>query len=161
MTRLPVWRHRGTVRSCGRAYGERQADDIFYLTQALVRPDRKRLRYAARCWEEIRRWHRPIAELMRAMAAGSRRPVEELTLLLLHEEYERRSHCTAFAATGAAVRAGQTIIGQTWDWPTLLRKWGGVLRLTTDAMPATLTYALPGLWSSAGINEHGLSLVWT
>ena len=28
-------------------------------------------------------------------------------------------------------------------------------------MPRTITYAYPGLWASAGLNEHGLGLVWT
>jgi hypothetical protein len=160
-SRLPSYRYRGSLRSCGRGYGEQHADDIFYLTQALMRPDAKRLRYAERCWREVRTWHRGVAELITAIAAGARMPVEELTLLLLHEEHERRAHCTAFAATGAATRGRAPIIGQTWDWPTLLYKWGGILRLATDTLPATLTYALPGIWNAAGLNEHGLSLVWT
>ena len=69
--------------------------------------------------------------------------------------------CTAFGATGSGTRDGQPIIAQNWDWSPILYPWSSLLRMRTDTMPASLTYAYPGLWAATGINEHGLSLAWT
>jgi isopenicillin-N N-acyltransferase-like protein len=129
--------------------------------QFQVPPNARRLRFAGRCWAELEHWKPPIAEFVRGMAAGSGLSLPEVTLLLLHEEIGHSKLCTAFAATGAGTRDGKPIIGQNWDWSSTLYPWSCLVRLATDAMPSTLTYAYPGLWTAAGMNEHGLSLVWT
>jgi hypothetical protein len=36
------------------------------------------------------------------------------------------------------------VIGQNWDWAQSLYPWSSLVRLRTDSMPATLTYACPG-----------------
>ncbi|MBI2194530.1 MAG: hypothetical protein HYU36_21335 [Planctomycetes bacterium] len=151
----------GTPRACGRAYGECQAEAVRAFMAQEVPPDGKRLRYAGLCWEKLQRWERPVAEWTRGMAQGSGLAVEEITLLLLHEEIVHTKPCTGFGAAGAATRDGGAIIGQNWDWGPSLYPWSMLVRARTDSAPATLTYAYPGLWASAGMNEHGLSLVWT
>jgi len=95
------------------------------------------------------------------MAKGAGLTLPETTLLLLHEEIGHSKLCTAFGATGPGTRNGRPIIGQNWDWGSSLYPWSCLVRLRTSAMPRTLTYTYPGLWSAAGMNEHGLSLVWT
>lgn len=152
---------RGTARRCGRDYGETQAEAIDAFLHMEVAPDRQRLRYAGRCWEMLQQWRKPVPEFARGIAEGARLPVEEITLLLLHEEIVHTKPCTALGATRAGTKDGRPIIGQNWDWNSYLYPWSSLLRLRSDDGPAALHYAYPGLWAAAGINEHGLSLVWT
>ncbi|MBL9213844.1 MAG: hypothetical protein JNG83_00060 [Opitutaceae bacterium] len=158
---LPVAEFRGSPRACGRGYGEVQAEAMRALLTMEVRPNRWRLRLAACCWQELGRWEKPVAEFVRGLAEGSGLTPAETTLLLLHEEIVHSKHCTALGATGPGTRDGRAIIGQNWDWASPLTPWPGLLRLRTNAMPATITYGYPGLWAAAGINEHGLALMWT
>jgi len=151
----------GTPRRCGRDYGESQAERIQAFLQAHVPPNGRRLRFAARCWSSLEEWRRPIAEFVRGLAKGAGLTLPETTLLLLHEEIGHSKLCTAFGATGPGTRNGKPIIGQNWDWGSSLYPWPCLIRLRTSAMPRTFTYAYPGLWSAAGMNEFGLSLVWT
>lgn len=152
---------RGSPRRCGKLYGESQAEAIKALLYKEVPPDRKRLEYARRCWERLRSWEKPVVEFVRGMSDGSGLNLAETTLLLLHEEIVHMKNCTAFGATGSGTKDRSPVIGQNWDWSTTLYPWSGLLKLRTDSAPATLTYTYPGLWACAGINEHGLSLVWT
>lgn len=159
--RRPLLEFYGSPRACGKNYGASQAEAIrgFLEAEAVASPNR--LRLARRCLQTMPDWKKPIQEFVTGMSQGSGIPLTEIVRLLLHEELIRVAHCTAFGATGAATRNGAAIIGQNWDWSAKLYPWPTLLRLRTDAMPATLTYAYPGLWSAAGINEHGLALVWT
>lgn len=77
------------------------------------------------------------------------------TLEIVHQP-----HCTALAAAGTATH-GTTIIAQNWDWAPQLYPWAGLLRLALRGSPRVVTYHYPGLWACAGINEHGLALMWT
>lgn len=152
---------RGTARRCGEEYGRSQADWIRCFYAMETPPDPWRVRYAKRCWNHLRGWMPPITEWILGMAHGSGLSPEELTLLLLHEEIVHTKPCTAVGATREGTRDGHAIIGQNWDWNPRLYPWSSLLRARTDSMPRTLTYAYPGLWACAGVNEHGLSLVWT
>jgi hypothetical protein len=151
----------GTPRQCGKAYGEseREAIQAFLAKEIFFNP--QRLRYAQRCWKVLQGWEKPIAEFVYGMAQGAGLEAHVMTLLLLHEEVVHMEHCTAFGATGAGTKDGKALVAQNWDWNSHLYPWSGMLRLQTTTMPATVTYTFPGLWASAGINEHGLSLVWT
>lgn len=165
MTKLPsqhlILDIRGSAYFCGKAYGEAQAEAIAGFLNHQLSPAVQWRRYAKNCWDRLRSWNDVIVELIQGIADGTGRPVEEIVLALLHEEIGHAKACTAFGATGSATAEGMAIIGQNWDWNPMLYLWPHLLRLTTDAMPATLTYAFPGLWAAAGMNENGLSLVWT
>lgn len=152
---------KGSPRECGRQYGEanREAIDAFLWME--VTPDAQRLRYARRCWAVLRRWERPVVEFVKGMAEGSRLSTVELTLLLLHEEVFHAKPCTAVGATRHGTKDGRAIIGQNWDWNSSLYPWSSLTRLHAKGQPKQLLYSYPGLWASAGINEHGMSLVWT
>jgi hypothetical protein len=151
----------GSPRACGRAYGHQQAEAIEAFLHMEVAPSPQRRRYAARCWELVQRWDRSIAEFTRGMAAGAGIDVADATLLLAHEEIVHIKHCTGIGATRAGTHDGHPIVGQTWDWSPILYPWSSLTRLAMDDAPRALLYSFPGLWASAGINEHGLSLVWT
>jgi hypothetical protein len=151
---------KGTMRQGGQAYGEEFAEGMLGFLQTLG-PDKARLAYAARCWRHIEEDAPLSAEFMQGMAEGSHLPLDHVTLLTLHEEIGHMAHCTAFVASGAATRGGQTINGQNWDFPPGCYPWVSLLRLQLAGTPRTITYQFPGLWACAGINEAGLSLMWT
>lgn len=153
--------YKGTPRACGRAYGEANAEAIRAFLIMEAAPDKKRLSYAGKCWEMAQGWKKPLAEFVRGMAKGSGLSEEEATLLLLHEEIVHAKPCTALGATGSATLDSKAIIGQNWDWNAPLYPWSRLLRIKASGMPAMLNYSYPGLWASAGINEHGMSLAWT
>jgi len=152
---------RGSVRDCGRAYGSSQAEAISAFLQQELQPDALRLAYADRCSKLLGDWEKPVFEFIQGMAEGSGRPLHEIVLLLLHEEIAHVHQCTAIGATRNGTADGSAVIAQNWDWSGSLYPWSSLLRLRSDSMPATLTYAYPGLWAAAGMNEHGLSLAWT
>jgi hypothetical protein len=150
----------GTARECGRAYGNSQAEAIT-ISLSQLQADTFRLTYAERCCKILEEWKKPVFEFVQGMAEGTKRPLEEIVLLLLAEEIGHSHHCTAIGATRSGTVDGSAVLGQNWDSSGSAYFWSSLLRLRTDSMPATLTYAYPGLWACAGINEHGLSLVWT
>jgi hypothetical protein len=152
---------RGTARDCGRDYGSSQAEAIGAFLHQQLEPDTLKLAYADRCNKILGEWEKPVFEFIQGMAEGSGRSLREMVLLLLHEEIGHTHSCTAIGATRNATVDGSAVIGQNWDWSSSLYLWSGLLRLRSDSMPSTLTYTYPGLWTSAGMNEHGLSLVWT
>ncbi len=159
----PLIELRGTPRACGQQYGEHYAEAItaFYLLEIEPHLNPKRLRFGARCWEIFRHWETPVVDFARGMARGAGFTPEEVTLLLLHEEFVHLPHCTSLGATGQGTPDGAPILGQTWDWNSRLYLWSHLTRLHAHGMPRALLYSYPGLWAGAGINEHGLSLVWT
>ncbi len=152
---------RGSPRQCGRDYGDRHAELLRVFLKTIIKPDAQRLRYARRCWKIFSQWERPIIGFVRGMAEGSGLSLDEIMSIQLHEEYLHLPHCTAVGVTGAATRDGSAIIAQSWDGNPALYASVALLRIHTNAAPAMFTYSLPGLWASAGINEHGLALVWT
>src|SRR5437879_580148 len=103
----PICEFKGTPRTCGSQYGETQAEAIEAWLHLETPPDPKRLRYASRCWQHLKRWKKPVVEFIRGMAEGTKLSVEELTLLLLHEEIVHTKPCTAIGARGAGTKDGQ------------------------------------------------------
>ncbi len=158
---LPVISIKGTVRQGGEAYGEELEVPLMGFCLQTVKPDKARLGYAARCWRYIEKDAPISAEFMQGIAAGAHLPLEYITLLSLQEEIAHMPHCTAFVATGAATVGGETINGQNWDFTSQYHPWASLLKLQLQGTLDTLTYQYPGLWACAGINEAGLSLVWT
>lgn len=150
-----------TTRSCGAEYGRLFEHEIMGFCRAELKPDQRKLDYASRCWPLIETWAPQSASFMKGMAQGAHLSLEHVVLLALHEEIGHMPHCTAFGATGAATRGGKAILAQNWDWATNLYPWAGLLRYAIRGKPRILTYQYPGLWASAGINEHGLALMWT
>lgn len=158
---LPLTSFKGKPADCGEAYGEKFGNLILGFCKQELRPDRRRVNYAARCWELVLKHAPASATFMRGVARGSGLSIEHITLTSLHEEIYHEPHCTAFIATGDATRRRETIVAQNWDWLPQLYPWAGLLKLDMTDSPRTATYHYPGLWACAGINEHGLALMWT
>lgn len=159
--RLTLLEIEGTPLAAGVEYGKRLETELMGFCRLGVTPNKQRLRYAKRCWPHVEKSAPTSAAFMRGIARGSGLSLEHVTLLTLHEEIYHQPHCTAFAATGDATRGGKTIVGQNWDWAPDLFPWAGLLRLCMKGHLNRATYHYPGLWSSAGINEAGLCLMWT
>ena len=159
--KLPVHTIRGTETQCGRQYGERWATEMLGFYYQEVSPSTENLSYARRCWKHVERSARRSARFMKGLAGGSGLTLDQVCLLALHEEIHHAPHCTAFAAAGSATRGRKTLVAMNWDWGAQLYPWAGLLRLAPHGSPRVLTYHFPGLWAGAGINEHGMSLMWT
>ena len=156
-----MYEFRGSALKCGELYGDSQRELIPGFFHMETPPTPERLKYAAKCWEVLQDWNKPVADITRGAAKGSGRSVEELTLLMLHEELIHTRNSTAFAVNAAAATDHNPILGQNWDWHAKLFPWPSILHFRCDAMPELLTYSYPGLWAAAGINEHGVSVVWS
>lgn len=166
----------GKPRERGRAYGKQfKAAITAFLDKEIVRafakptgPTRDHmLRYAGACAKEIKAFSPTIHDEMEGMAEGSGLRLEELTLITLHEELWHRGvlpkvpHCTAVAVGPTVGAAGDTFIGQTWDWMESVRETSRMLLWKRPEGVDLLAYAYPGLWAGAGMNAAGVSLVWT
>jgi hypothetical protein len=159
---LPVYGYRGTMRQCGRAYGEEQAEAIGGYFAAFMKLKPHHWRYVEQCSRVPWRYRKMIDEFTRGTAEGARRPYQEIYALLCMEETSRMRRCTALGATGEATSDGRPVIGQNWDGIPAVYPWAGLMRLRSSTMPASFMYvSCPGCWSSAGVNEHGTALVWT
>jgi hypothetical protein len=160
-SRLPIFSYAGTPRQCGEAYGEEHREAI-RITVDIMAPWKRRDSYVAACMKTPWRHQRHIDAITHAIAKGSGRTYLDIAQFYAHEELVRMKHCTAIAATGPGTPSGQPILGQNWDGFTTMYPWSQLVRLQCNPWPAMLLYApYPGLWCGAGMNEHGVSLVWT
>jgi hypothetical protein len=172
---IPLTEIRGKPRDRGRQYGRLFRDQIDGFINREIhkafdgKPSSKEqmLRYAEACGKEVRRYTPLIHDELEGLAEGSGLRLEELLLLTLHEELYHRgvlppvSHCTAVAIGPPDTADGRTYVGQTWDWWASMYGHSSMLLWRRDEGPSVLTYAYPGLWVAAGLNEAGLALTWT
>src|SRR5262249_32371968 len=103
---IPLDSFEGTSRHCRQAYGPMHAEYIRAFMLMETPPDKEHLAYAARCWQMLEGWKRPVTDFIKGMAKGSGLSEQELTLLLLHEEIVHAKPCTALGATGPATIDG-------------------------------------------------------
>lgn len=151
----------GTQLQAGENYGEIFRTALGGFLHSEVAPSSSRIEYAKSCWKTIEKYAPASAEFMRGISRGSKLTLPEVALLSLHEEINHQTHCTAFGATGSGSSGGRALLAQNWDWKTWRYPWPGLLRLRITGAPRLLTYHYPGLWASLGINQYGLSLMWT
>jgi len=81
--------------------------------------------------------------------------------LLLHEEIVHQEHCSIVGLSANAARDGRSVVAQNWDWPATVYAWPKIVRSRTNGAPAIMTYAFPGLWACAGVNDAGLAIGWS
>jgi isopenicillin-N N-acyltransferase-like protein len=165
----------GKPRERGRQYGQKFQGPIrAFLDREIYKPfvgaKQSRddlLRYAAACDKEIKSYSPLIHDELEGMAEGSGLRREELVLITLHEELWHRGplppieHCTTVAVGPEAGAAGDTFVGQTWDWMASVYGLSDMLLWKRPEGPSLLAYAYPGLWVGAGLNSAGIALVWT
>jgi predicted choloylglycine hydrolase len=155
-TTLKLTKFSGSSFQCGKDYGQHFEVMIkgFLHQEITSKPYLiKNKKLLNGCLASIETYAPKSLQLMKGMAIGASLPLEQVSLLTLHEEIVHNEHCSAFAQNN--------LIGQNWDWEPSLFPWPGVLELEQKGSPKTLTYHYPGLWSCAGLNQHGLTLMWT
>ena len=101
-------------------------------------------------------WHRHYDVVTDQMLSHAGNP-HEIHFVTVPEEFVHTKHCTAFAAS----RDDRTVVAMNWDWSTHKYPWAGLLKLNMTGSPRMVTYHYPGLWAGAGVNEHGMALMWT
>jgi isopenicillin-N N-acyltransferase-like protein len=156
----------------GFAYGEacknlisRMIEEQFYKEFSGKLTKDQLLRHARKYEPFIREYSSEIADELKGMAEGSGRSYDEIVMLNALEERSDfgHSHCTAFAATGAATKTGETFAGQSWDgiedeW------WDGEMSLLFKVRrkngPDILDYTNPGILACAGLNSNGIAVNW-
>lgn len=126
-------------------------------------------------WEEIsqryipmmQQWTPEVLEELKGMAEGAQIPLAKVVALAT--AYEKSfgrdcpsEKCTSFFVTGAAT-GGKTIAGQTND--ENLREWRHerdvVIHHKGSDGKEILTYTHPGVPAYMGINNQGLTVLWT
>jgi len=170
----PVCRITGSAHERGRAYGTWLGDrlprfletELYQWMKTDLGIERDEMnQFAAMCLPYIQSETPGTWQFLEGLSASSGLTMLQLAVLLAHEEYYHGKplshHCTAFAAGPKETTDGQTYIGQTWDWMWCMIPHRHLVHQTTPEGLRILTYAFPGLWSGAGMNSNGVSLVWT
>ena len=104
---------------------------------------------------------------LEGIAEGAAIKLEEVVLIMLHEELYHRGalpkvpHCTAVAVGPPLTHKGETLVGQTWDWMESVAGLSRVVHWQRDEGPSLLAYGFPGMFCGAGLNSAGLALCWT
>lgn len=164
----------GSAHERGRAYGAWLGDrlptfletELYKWMEADHGLGRDEMdRFAELCMPHIQRETPGTWQFLEGLSAGSGLTMQQLAVLLAHEEYYHGKplshHCTGFAVGPTETVDGQTYIGQTWDWMWCMIPHRHLVHQTTPEGLRILTYAFPGLWAGAGMNTNGVSLVWT
>lgn len=116
----------------------------------------------------MEKWTPEVLEEMYGMAEGAE--IEFSKILSLTTAYEKSfgrnlvsDKCTSFFVTGKASKDGKTIAAQTNDENLL--EWRNeldvVIHHKTEKGTEMLIYTHPGIPAYMGINNHGLSILWT
>jgi len=112
----------------------------------------------------IKEYSPKIFEEIQGIADGSKRKLEEIIMIHMHEERSGFSshNCTTYASTGQASADYKTYIGQTWDISQNLCETANafLLKKSLKNDPDVLAYTYAGMLAGAGINSEGISLVW-
>ena len=166
---------------CGKPYergvqiGEKLKDGILtnYQNQKFFYQALENFNYEA--WGKIaqkyiplmEKWTPDVLDEVKGMAKGA--DIEFFKVLALTTAYEKSfgredvsEKCTSFFVTGEATREGKTIVGQTND--ENLREWRyerDVVIHHIDGDEEMLIYTHPGVPAYMGMNNRGLSILWT
>lgn len=71
---LQLTSFKGKPDDCGEAYGEKFGNLILGFCKQELRPDQRRVNYAAGCWELVRKHAPTSATFMCGVARGGREP---------------------------------------------------------------------------------------
>lgn len=122
---------------------------------------------AVRYIPKIKEWAPEVLEELYGMAEGAE--MEFKQILAMATAYEKsfarnlvHDKCTSFCAAGEMTKEGKTIIGQTNDerFTEWLYQLDVVIHHKEDNKEI-MTYTHPGVPAYMGINNRGLSVLWT
>ena len=169
----------GSAHERGFQYGEKFAENIsemlnrsygFYKEVANLSREAV-LKTASKFRPFIEEYSDEIAQELQGVSDGSKRTIEEITLLTAFNEiqfyyaaarvtYGRTSGCTSFCVTGATSENGETIIGQNNDGSLQpnLDEYDFLMKLRTDSGVELLTLTIMGCPAFVGLNSKGIAL---
>jgi len=170
----------GSAHERGYQYGEKFEPHIsemldrtytFYKEAANLSKDQI-LKTAGKFWPYIEEYSDEIAEELRGLCEGSKRKMEEITLLTSFNEiqfyyatarffkYGGPAGCTSFCATGEATEGGDTLIGQNNDGSLHpnLDEFDFLMKMRTNSGVELLTLTLMGCPAFVGLNSKGIAL---
>jgi isopenicillin-N N-acyltransferase-like protein len=170
----------GSAHERGFQYGEKFAENIsemldrslsFYKNTANLSRE-EILKTARKFWPFITDYSDEIAQELIGLSEGSKRKIEEITLLTSFNElqfyygfagwsrYGRPRGCTSFCATGEATEKNETLIGQNNDGSLHpnLDEFDFLMRTRTDSGVDFLTLTIMGCPAFVGLNSKGIAL---
>jgi isopenicillin-N N-acyltransferase-like protein len=170
----------GAAHERGFQYGEKFAQNIsemldrsyvFYKNVANLSRD-EILKTAGKFWPFIEEYSNEIAEELKGLSEGSKRKIEEITLLTSFNEiqfyyafakisrYGRPAGCTSFCATEEATESGETLIGQNNDGSLHpnMDESDFLMKMRTDSGVEFLTLTIMGCPAFVGVNSKGIAL---
>ena len=160
-TVLDVSTYKGTLFSCGKSYGEENYEAINIGLDRDIKLAPSAWKYFAKSMQVKWKYKKPLEELITGIAKGSGREFLEIARLNF-ERFGSPHNCTAVGATGPGTTDGNPILGMDWDGPISLYPWARMVRIDSKEWPRILCYASrPGQIPSIGMNELGMSVVWT
>ncbi len=168
----------GTPKEIGLQHGEALRQDIhvqystllqYYTDYSPSSNERSILGFTARYLESTQKHAPELIEEIEGIAEGAGLTFEKVFFMNCYDEMayynetkDQVNGCTLFLGTGRATKDGRTYLGQGWDmdhyfYPVITRlKPSG-----SNKPPAVILLTHPGIVGGAGINEHGLTLIWS
>ena len=157
----------------GQAYGEAARDRIDAII-AVYREIFQRI--TGETWEQTvvrgapfsdkaKAFAPDLIEEIQGIAAGAGRTFEDIFLLnarseILFNPQVLAQECTAMAALPEAVRNGETLLAQNWDWYNEVLNCQVILKIgERDGKPALITFTEAGQLAKIGMNTAGIGLV--
>lgn len=167
----------GTPHEIGLQHGKTLKKSIEELYQRLVKrhtnalpsaTERSIVGITSRFIDSTQQYAPELIQEMEGISEGAELAFEKIFFMNCYDEMsfynelvDQVNGCTLFLGTGRATSDGRTYLGQGWDMNELF--FPVIIRLTPadskDAKTIMLTH--PGVIGGAGINEHGLTLIWS
>jgi len=170
----------GSAHERGFQYGQKFARNIseildrmynFYKEAGRLSRDQI-LNTASKFWPFIEDYSIEIAQELKGLSEGSKRKIEEITLLTSFNElqfyyafakiptYGTLTGCTSFCATGETTQDGETLIGQNNDGSLHpnLDEFDFLMKMRTDSGVEFLTLNIMGCPAFVGLNSKGIAL---
>lgn len=160
----------GTPYEIGRQHGSQTKEKIA-LGIATYR--RMFMDYAQLEWEtacrmaeayipQVEKYDPAIMEEIRGVAAGAGRPLGEIMALNARSELALTEKmlpgCTAFAVLPEASAAGETYVGQNWDWKASQRSALLLLNIKQPGRPEIMMVTEAGIIGKIGFNSAGIAV---
>ena len=168
----------GTPKEIGLQHGETLKREIHELCGNLLQRytdysphsnERSIIGFTARYLESTQKHVPELIEEIEGIAEGAGLDFEKVFFMNCYDEMayynetkEQVNGCTLFLGTGRATADGRTYLGQGWDMDPYF--YPVITRLTPSGeneTPGVIMLTHPGIVGGAGINEHGLTLIWS
>jgi len=168
----------GSPMEIGRQHGESLKEEIhelydkllhFYTDYTPSSDERSIVGFAGRYIESTQKHALDLIEEIDGIAEGAGLSFEKVFFMNCYDEMayynelkDQVNGCTLFLANGRATTDQRTYMGQGWDmeqffYPVII----SISPEKSSTNPKLIMLTHPGIVGGAGINEHGLTLIWS